>query len=867
MDAWSREALLSHSSLQYSSSCSVPVPCGPSPNRVNDQPASSFSLRRLSSAAATFLRGRGITTARVEDDEESRCSAAMADEEAGESDIGGREAPKALLPLCQARAVAKHPKRPENEEFSASISFSSVGEPTRGCIYFVRHGESAANEANVYSGNVWDVELTAFGQLQARNGGKVCASKGLRFDEVHVSNLRRAKDTMRLLLEEAQHPAIPTFETPALAERNFGVWTRRNKNLLQRSFGYENFEHLLQSPNAAPLHGESLAQMYGRTRSYFLDVLCPARDSGKTVLVVCHQYILEMVGLILCDMPPEEYFDFSLPNAKPMSEEELKTYVKEESQTRKEVADWTTINFASIFLGALLLGAVLRIWCTWEPSTVVFQALLAVTLGGSSFAIMLDVDLGHTIHSRKARKVVTQSLLPWALRYALAIVVFLVGRSYPKLQQMTLLFLVPPALTCPTLCQLWGGDFHVGLSSTILHSLLSPLLLVLLYALDHATSNAGETALSLSSLKGFFFILGAGLLFPTAAAQVWRIVSPVESKKLSNKYKFLGIWSMALLALVGSYRFCRRDTWTTIFEHESTGADPNNLYNALMHLLIVLAAFVVLKFSSSVVARQFGTVNSVFVTEEPLRSGWWSVVIKSVRLVKDRVFTFCTSPTAIDVFTTFGTPNVFLALALLPPVPVPAAAMESANGLGVPSDSTGFWMLVLFFVGTSLDDARIVAAHSRDCLLSDIQAHPPQPSAQGWLNRVTRSMLDTGAEAAVRRRFFVLTATKLQYFINEAHFYSQGSITLTAQSRVLRWEDLSDADALHFGRRPLTASLHPSVSSRRFYLIASSKLFELEADTATNRSDWIAQLTRVIGDLQTSSHMAAPARVPFQIDG
>lgn len=38
----------------------------------------------------------------------------------------------------------------------------------RGTVYFVRHGESTANNFNVYSGNVWDVPLTSFGELQVR---------------------------------------------------------------------------------------------------------------------------------------------------------------------------------------------------------------------------------------------------------------------------------------------------------------------------------------------------------------------------------------------------------------------------------------------------------------------------------------------------------------------------------------------------------------------------------------------------------------------------------------------------------------------------------------------------------------------------
>lgn len=63
---------------------------------------------------------------------------------------------------------------------AGSSNGSSNSGKKRGCLYFVRHGESAANESNVYSGNVWDVELTAFGRLQAANGGKVVKGKGKR---------------------------------------------------------------------------------------------------------------------------------------------------------------------------------------------------------------------------------------------------------------------------------------------------------------------------------------------------------------------------------------------------------------------------------------------------------------------------------------------------------------------------------------------------------------------------------------------------------------------------------------------------------------------------------------------------------------
>ena len=106
--------------------------------------------------------------------------------------------------------------------------------------------------------------------------------------------------------------------------------------------GHEKFEHLLQSPHAAPLHGESMSRMFYRTKDYYDSVLRPRQLQGKTILVVSHQYILvsslcllllrelfslalarlqEMFGLMLTGMSAEQYFDFSLPNAKPFSED------------------------------------------------------------------------------------------------------------------------------------------------------------------------------------------------------------------------------------------------------------------------------------------------------------------------------------------------------------------------------------------------------------------------------------------------------------------------------------------------------------------------------------------------------------------
>ncbi len=69
-----------------------------------------------------------------------------------------------------------------------------------GRVYFIRHGESTSNERNIFAG-ILDVGLTAFGRLQARRAGLDIQKKGVKFDAVYVSHMRRARQTCEIALD------------------------------------------------------------------------------------------------------------------------------------------------------------------------------------------------------------------------------------------------------------------------------------------------------------------------------------------------------------------------------------------------------------------------------------------------------------------------------------------------------------------------------------------------------------------------------------------------------------------------------------------------------------------------------------------
>src|SRR6476619_2940060 len=70
-------------------------------------------------------------------------------------------------------------------------------------LYFIRHGESQANEQNRFAGRL-DAPLTTLGLRQAEQAADrvaALAASGIRIDEVHTSTLRRAQETARTITD------------------------------------------------------------------------------------------------------------------------------------------------------------------------------------------------------------------------------------------------------------------------------------------------------------------------------------------------------------------------------------------------------------------------------------------------------------------------------------------------------------------------------------------------------------------------------------------------------------------------------------------------------------------------------------------
>ena len=69
-------------------------------------------------------------------------------------------------------------------------------------IYFVRHGESEANQRGIFAGQKEDSVLTEKGKEQARATAQEIENENLKIDKIVSSPLKRTKETAEIIAKE-----------------------------------------------------------------------------------------------------------------------------------------------------------------------------------------------------------------------------------------------------------------------------------------------------------------------------------------------------------------------------------------------------------------------------------------------------------------------------------------------------------------------------------------------------------------------------------------------------------------------------------------------------------------------------------------
>jgi 2,3-bisphosphoglycerate-dependent phosphoglycerate mutase len=209
-------------------------------------------------------------------------------------------------------------------------------------LVLLRHGESDWNREKRFQG--WtDVGLTDKGRQQAAAIGRLFADQGYRFDVCFTSRLRRARETLEIVLRTSGQERAPTSECWRLNERHYGAlqglgrWEAVRKYGVVRMIRWQrNYatppppmsigdpQHPRNDPRYADVEGallpsaESLADTLVRLLPCWNDAVVPALRENKTVLLVAHHNTLRVLLKHLEDIPPRAMVRVRVPIAKPL---------------------------------------------------------------------------------------------------------------------------------------------------------------------------------------------------------------------------------------------------------------------------------------------------------------------------------------------------------------------------------------------------------------------------------------------------------------------------------------------------------------------------------------------------------------------
>jgi 2,3-bisphosphoglycerate-dependent phosphoglycerate mutase len=188
-----------------------------------------------------------------------------------------------------------------------------------------------------------DVPLTAKGELEARTGGKMLLSNNFKFDQVYTSVLKRAINTMNLILAEMSQEYLPVFKHWRLNERHYGALQGLNKaetaalhgeekvKIWRRSFDIppppleesdprhpktdRRYEHLAH--DVLP-KTECLKDCIERVLPFWYDHIAADILKGKEVLVVAHGNSLRGLVKHLDNISDKDIISLNIPTGVPL---------------------------------------------------------------------------------------------------------------------------------------------------------------------------------------------------------------------------------------------------------------------------------------------------------------------------------------------------------------------------------------------------------------------------------------------------------------------------------------------------------------------------------------------------------------------
>ena len=185
-------------------------------------------------------------------------------------------------------------------------------------LVLVRHGQSEWNKKNLFTG--WkDPNLTDLGIEEAKKAGNLLKERGLAFDIMFTSDLFRAQETGRIILEQMNLDHIEVVKDQSLNERNYGDLAGLNKDEARVKWGEEQVHIWRRSYDIPPPGGESLKNTAERVLPYFNSEILPKIKESQNILVAAHGNSLRALVMELEKISSDEIVKLEIATGDPLT--------------------------------------------------------------------------------------------------------------------------------------------------------------------------------------------------------------------------------------------------------------------------------------------------------------------------------------------------------------------------------------------------------------------------------------------------------------------------------------------------------------------------------------------------------------------
>ena len=207
-------------------------------------------------------------------------------------------------------------------------------------LILLRHGKSVWNAKNIFTGWV-DVDLHDEGKREAAKSAELLKEANIKPSICFTSYLKRAQNTLDIILEDLNLENLPVHRSWKLNERHYGALQGLNKDDVKNKYGDDQFlkwrrsydvpppsldESDNSNPNYDPLYKidkgslpltECLKDTYERVIPYWTEAIEPILNNN-TIIIAAHGNSLRSLCKKLFNISDENIVQLEIPTGNPL---------------------------------------------------------------------------------------------------------------------------------------------------------------------------------------------------------------------------------------------------------------------------------------------------------------------------------------------------------------------------------------------------------------------------------------------------------------------------------------------------------------------------------------------------------------------